>query len=90
MFQRTYSLYVLGSIPMQPPKQRKFSILVPSISCGHCKASIEAALGALDGVMSVEVDVAAKRVEVEVDPARTDLERLEAAIEDQGHEVTRS
>lgn len=35
---------------------------VPSISCAHCKQSIESGLGALDGVESVEVDIDAKSV----------------------------
>lgn len=38
---------------------------VPSISCAHCKQSIESGLGSLDGIDSVEVDIDAKSVVVE-------------------------
>ncbi len=39
--------------------------LVPSISCGHCKAAIEAEVGKVAGVASVDVDVDAKTVTVD-------------------------
>ena len=38
---------------------------VPGISCGHCKAAIEAAVATVAGVDAVEVDVAARTVRVE-------------------------
>ncbi|QYZ71172.1 heavy-metal-associated domain-containing protein [Neotabrizicola shimadae] len=37
---------------------------VPDMTCGHCKASVEAALSGLPGVAKVTVDLAAHRVEV--------------------------
>jgi copper chaperone len=63
------------------------SINVPSISCAHCKASIEGALRPLAGVVSVSVDVERRIVEVSFDPQRIDVDAIVAAIEDQGHEV---
>ena len=65
----------------------KETIQVPSISCGHCKASIEGALSQLDGVTAVAVDVESKNVDVEFDPAKVAVAALVTAIEDQGHEV---
>lgn len=49
---------------------------VPDMSCGHCKASVEAALAPL--ASKVEVDLTARRVHVEgAEPARL-IDALEA------------
>ena len=57
---------------------------VPGISCGQCKAAIEAEVGALGGVSSVVVDVDAREVAVEGDA--TDAE-IRAAIVEAGYEA---
>jgi copper chaperone len=59
---------------------------VPEIHCGHCKQAIEGAVGPLDGVRTVEVDVDARSVRVEHDGALT-ARALVDAIEDQGYDV---
>ena len=38
---------------------------VPDMSCGHCKATVEEALLAVDGVKGASVDLEAKTVSVE-------------------------
>ncbi len=56
---------------------------VPDISCDHCVAAIEQAVGPLPGVDSLAVDVDAKTVRVvggEDGPIR-------AAIDDAGYDV---
>jgi copper chaperone len=62
------------------------TLSVPEIHCGHCKQAIEGAVGPLDGVQTVEVDVDARRVHVQHDDAVT-VRALVDAIEDQGYEV---
>jgi len=57
---------------------------VPGISCGHCKAAIEAEVSALAGVTSVTVDVDARTVAVDGDA--TD-DAVTAAIDEAGYEV---
>lgn len=37
---------------------------VPTMSCDHCKSSIEGSVGAVDGVTGVDVDLEAKTVAV--------------------------
>ena len=62
------------------------TLSVPEIHCGHCKMSIEGAVGELDGVTSAEVDVDAKTVSIAFD-APASLDGIIGAIEDQGYEV---
>jgi copper chaperone len=57
---------------------------VPGISCGHCKAAIEAEVATVIGVSGVEVDVDAKTVQVEGEPAEA---AVLAAIEEAGYKV---
>lgn len=62
---------------------------VPTISCGHCKSSIEGAVGDLTGVTKVEVGIESKQVEVDFDEATVDLDTIVRAIEEQGYDVAR-
>ena len=62
-------------------------VSVPEISCAACKTAIEGALGPLDGVRTVVVDVAGKRVSVDFDDALIGQIALVAAIENQGYAV---
>jgi len=62
-------------------------ILAPTISCDHCKRTIEAAVGRLEGVESVSVDVEQKRVSVRFEGAVVAHEAIVAAIEEAGYEV---
>jgi copper chaperone len=60
---------------------------VPEISCAACKTAIEGALGPLDGVRTVVVDIAGRRVSVDFDEALIGHDALVAAIENQGFAV---
>jgi copper chaperone len=62
--------------------ERSYS--VPGISCGHCKAAIEAEVGEVAGVTLVEVDVDARTVRVLGEP---DEAAVVDAIEEAGYEV---
>ena len=66
---------------------KQITLLVPGISCGHCKSSIEGAVASMDGVARVEVSVIERTVDVEYDPAQLDLAAIVSAIDDQGFEV---
>ena len=57
---------------------------VPAISCGHCQAAIESAVGTVPGVDSVHVDIAARTVRVE--GAASD-EAVRSAIDDAGYDI---
>lgn len=62
-------------------------IRVDGMSCQHCVKAVEGAVGALDGVNSVSVDLPAKTVTVTHDPAAASLETIKGEIEDQGYDV---
>lgn len=63
------------------------TLVVPEISCGHCKQSIEGAVSQLDGVSSVEVEIEPRRVNLAYDAKAVDIEQIKAAIEEVGYEV---
>ena len=61
------------------------TLTAPDISCGHCVATVQTAVGALDGVEGVQADADTKRVEVSFDPARVSRPRIEAALDEAGY-----
>ena len=63
------------------------TLSVPDISCGHCKTSIEGAVGPLDGVDSVEVAIDDRTVAVDFNGSDETFASIVAAIEEQGYEV---
>lgn len=62
------------------------TLSVPDIHCGHCKSSIEGAVGELDGVSNVDVSIETRTVDVRYAEPSTRNEII-AAIEGQGYEV---
>lgn len=60
---------------------------VTGMSCNHCKSSVEEALGQLEGVSNVNVNLETGRVEVTYDESAVSLEAMREAVEDQGYEV---
>ena len=60
---------------------------VPAVSCNHCKMAIENAVGVMDGVGEVVVDVADKTVTVDFDPDAVSLDSIEETMADEGYEV---
>lgn len=63
------------------------TLVVPDISCGHCKQSIEGAVGALAGVSTVEVEIEPRQVNLAYDATAVDMDQIKAAIEEVGYEV---
>lgn len=52
---------------------------VPDMSCGHCKASVEAVILKLDPKASVQVDLTARKVEVStIEPVEAILLALDS------------
>jgi len=60
---------------------------VEGMSCSHCEHTVKKSVGALAGVDSVAVDLKGKKVTVEYDAERVNLDKIKETIEDQGYEV---
>lgn len=61
-------------------------LTVEGMSCGHCKAAVEKALKAVDGVENAAVDLQNKSAEVELNK-EVDNDTLTKAVTDAGYEV---
>jgi copper chaperone len=64
------------------------NLKVTGMTCGHCQAAVERALRAQPGVGSVKVDLAGGRAEVEHDEKAVAVEKLIAAVADEGYSAT--
>ncbi len=63
------------------------AISVEGMSCSHCEDTIKKSVGALNGVEDVKVDLDTKKVIVEYDPDKVDLNTIKGTIEDRGYDV---
>ena len=63
------------------------SLDVPTVHCRACQLNIEESLAEVAGVTASSVDLAAKVVTVEYDPATVDRETIAAAVEEAGYPV---
>src|SRR3990172_2902087 len=60
---------------------------VNGMTCASCVAHVEKAIGGLDGVQQVSVNLAAAKASVEYDPAKVVLSEMERAVTDIGYEA---
>lgn len=67
----------------------RVTMTAPDISCGHCVAAIEGAVGALDGVVAVDANETTKQVVVDFDPTRVGLPQIAATMDDEGYPVAK-
>jgi len=63
----------------------QLTVIAPDISCEHCQRAIESALGALDGVETVSVDVEKKAVSVSFDSSATSPNAIRALLDEEGY-----
>lgn len=66
---------------------REITLKVQGMTCGHCKMTVEKALGRLAGVGGVAVDLAGQRVKVDINPEQVTEADLKKTIEDAGYDV---
>jgi copper chaperone len=60
---------------------------VPDVTCSHCVAAIEGAVGGLPSVQSVTVDLDRKDVTIRFDDGQVAREEIVTAIQGEGYEV---
>ncbi len=63
------------------------AVNVEGMSCSHCENAVKNAVGALNGVENVIVDLSAKKVIVEYDAEKVSVDIIKGTIEDQGYTV---
>ena len=65
------------------------TLVAPDISCEHCQHAIEGAVGKLEGVRTVRVDIPSKTVHIDYDPQIVTLAKIEEVLDDTGYTVAR-
>ncbi|NLY88481.1 MAG: heavy-metal-associated domain-containing protein [Firmicutes bacterium] len=63
------------------------SLVLPEISCAHCRAGLEENLSRLPGVKGVEVSLRRKRVRIRFDPLQTSEEMIEKSLAGLGYSI---
>jgi copper chaperone len=66
---------------------RTMTYTVSGMTCGHCVSSVREEVGELDGVTSVEVDLASGRLDVTA-AQLLDTASVRAAVQEAGYELT--
>lgn len=67
---------------------KKFSLPVEGMTCASCVARVEKAIGKVEGVKSVAVNIATEKASFEIDPMKADISKIAAAVEDAGYKMT--
>ncbi len=65
------------------------TLIAPDISCEHCQHAIEGAVGKLEGVSQVRVDIPTKAVHIDYDPEIVTLAKIEEVLDDTGYTVVK-
>ena len=65
------------------------TLSVPDVSCEHCVKTINGALGAVEGVEAVSVDIPSKTVRLTYDANQVGMEKIEEVLDDAGYTVAK-
>lgn len=60
---------------------------VPDISCEHCERTITSALGPVEGIKAVTVDIPNKEVTVDYDETSIDVDRMKSVLAEEDYPV---
>lgn len=67
------------------PQKKTNSLKVTGMTCAACSARVEKMVGRIDGVESVNVNLATERMDVEINAQKTDISVVKQAIEKAGY-----
>lgn len=62
-------------------------LFIPDMTCGHCKATVERTIAALDGAATVLVDLPTHTVDV---TSTLPMDVITKALEDEGYPATQA
>ncbi len=65
------------------------TLVAPDISCEQCQRAIEGAVGQLEGVSQVKVDIPTRTVQIDYDPQKVTLTKIEEILDDTGYTVAK-
>jgi copper chaperone len=68
------------------PEMATSTYTVTGMTCGHCVSSVKSEIGKIDGVTSVDVDLASGAVQVDSAAPLADAD-IVAAVDEAGYEV---
>ncbi len=64
------------------------TLIVEGMTCNHCVNTVKRAISSLDGVFSVEVDLASKKAKVSFDEKILKEDAIKKSIEEWGYKVS--
>lgn len=65
------------------------TLVAPDISCEHCQHAIEGAVGKMEGVKNVKVDIPTKTVHVNYNTQKVNVAKIEEVLDDIGYTVAK-
>ena len=65
----------------------KITLNVSGMSCEHCVKAVNNAVSGLSGVKNINVSLKDGKVSFSHDPAKAPLDKIKAAITEEGYEV---
>ncbi len=65
------------------------TLVAPDISCEHCQHAIEGAVGKMEGVNNVKVDIPTKTIRLTYDPQKVSLTKIEEVLDDVGYTIAK-
>jgi P-type Cu+ transporter len=68
-------------------KVRKLSLPVEGMTCASCVSRVEKAIGKVDGVQNVAVNLATEKATFEIDESKVDVKDIARMVEDAGYKI---
>lgn len=72
---------------IEKDKSQSFSLPVEGMTCASCVARVEKAIGKVEGVKNVSVNIATEKASFEIDPLRVDIKKIAEIVEDAGYKL---
>jgi copper chaperone len=67
----------------------QITLNAPDISCEHCVATVQKAVGALPGVDSVSASADTKDIAISFDPGNVSDDQIAAVLDEEGYPVAK-